>query len=183
MEGMAEEVVAEHDGRLIALQAVHRGALAAHLGLIQDVIVDKGGHVCQFHDDGGIGMGGAEFLPGPGGAQAGDQHQGRPQHFAAVAPDVFHQAIDAGQIAGEFRIEPLLDPAEFGGESLPDGGIGMLVDQKHALSQTEVQPPIRRTKGGSRREIVAFLGLLRRMRGGTSVAAGLPISTGDRGLG
>jgi hypothetical protein len=58
--GGGEDVITEDDGGLVAVEAVDGGALAADVGLVEDVVVDEGGHVDHLAHggDGDVGVGG-----------------------------------------------------------------------------------------------------------------------------
>lgn len=49
MIAVADEIIAQHHGRLVAAKVVDRRAVAAQLGLVQDVIVDERRHVDHLH--------------------------------------------------------------------------------------------------------------------------------------
>ena len=113
--GMADEIVAEHDGCLVALKLVDRHTTATDASFVEDVIVDERRHVHHLDDggDGALVVVDRDAISAGGHAADNDEH--RPKHLAAIAFDVSDQRIDAGEIAEEFDAESALQliPQQF----------------------------------------------------------------------
>lgn len=111
MERLAEEVVAQEDGHLVAIHAVDRRLSAALAALIDDVVVDEAGGVEQFDGDGrAVGLLG-EFakLASHEGHEEGAHHltaalayigQRHPEEIVLVAERLVEIALVAVHLMG-----------------------------------------------------------------------------------
>jgi hypothetical protein len=118
VEGGGEEVVAENDGGFVAVEVVDGGAAAADVGLVEDVVVDEGGHVDHFADGSGGNVVGGEL-----GAigEAAQEDEGWAEHLAAVAFDVGNEGLD-GCVGGfELVVESARDVFEGLGDGEAEG--------------------------------------------------------------
>jgi hypothetical protein len=108
MEGVRDQVVAEHHGHLVAAQAVHGEALAAHLRVVEHVVVHERRHVDHL-------AGGRDHhvpLPDrPEGLPAQEHHR-RPEHLATVALDVPAERVHRRHVARELPLEQPADLVE-----------------------------------------------------------------------
>src|SRR5690606_10306266 len=86
--GGGDEVVAESHGGLVAPEGVDGLAAAADVGLVEDVVVDEGGHVDHLADGGEGDMGVGEGGEGGVGGEAPGADEDGAEHLAAVAFDV-----------------------------------------------------------------------------------------------
>ena len=89
---VADQVVAEQHGRLVAAEVVDRRALAAQLGLVQHVVVHERGHVDHL-DDGRDRRRARRSARRT--ALPASSTQRRPEHLPAEAADVLDQRVDA----------------------------------------------------------------------------------------
>lgn len=80
VEGGGEQIVAGEHGSLVAIDGAHRGAPAAHVALINDVVMDERGVVQQLQGKGGAVGSHADFTP-----LLGHKHQENRAHKLALA--------------------------------------------------------------------------------------------------
>src|SRR5450755_2875686 len=64
VEAVADEIVAEEDGGLVSAEVVDGGAFAAKLGVVENVIVNEGGHVNHLDYRGEDSVGFGKFAGG-----------------------------------------------------------------------------------------------------------------------
>ena len=123
---MGDEEIAEEDGGLVAVEMVDGGALAADFGAVEDIIMDEGGHMDHFDDGGEDDMIVGEGVMGVAGGQAGEEHEGGAEHFAAELGDVANEVVDVGEVGGQLAGEKAVDGLELGSDELGEvfGGIG-----------------------------------------------------------
>ena len=105
MESVADEVVAEQNGRLVAGPPADGGVATADVGFVQDVVVHECGHVHQL-DHGRQRMVLLRDLPARPGGQ---QQQPRAKHLAPILPDVRAEFVDHGQVGEQLVVENLAD--------------------------------------------------------------------------
>ncbi len=124
MEGVGDEVIAEHYCRFVAPEVADGGSPAADLGFIEHIIVNEGGHVYELDDGGDDAVLLGEAAGGwvaVGGSEAGEEHERGAEHFAAIALDVDAKAVDGREIAGELAVEDDRDLFELPCEQIGDG--------------------------------------------------------------
>ena len=104
---MADQVIPQQHGRLVAAQVVDRRPLAAQFRLIQHIIMHQRRHVNHLDDGRNREM---NIVDRPA-RTTRQQHEHRSKHLAPKPRDVFGERADAGQIAARFVIE---SPGDFG---------------------------------------------------------------------
>lgn len=114
MKAVADEIIAQKDGGLVAAKMVDRRALAPKFSLIEHIIVHKRGHVNHLDHSGQDDMSIVDLSAG----FAGEKHEHWPEHFAAEPADVFDEGINAWDCAVEFRFEALLDRLKLGFDAI-----------------------------------------------------------------
>ena len=80
-----------------AAHAVDGLAAAADFGLVEDVVVDEGGHVDHLDDGAESDMGIGGFFEGWVGCEAAEGDEAGAEHFAAVAFDVVEKGVERGE--------------------------------------------------------------------------------------
>jgi hypothetical protein len=98
---VGEKKIAQQDGGFVALEMVEGGAFSAHLGLVENVVMNERGDVDHL-DDRAQGVMDVAWVSGGAGAQ---EQEGWAELFSGKAFDMGDQRVDTGQIAGELPFE------------------------------------------------------------------------------
>ena len=101
MVAVADQIVAQQDGRLVAAEVIDRSALSPELGFIEHIVVDERGHVDHLDDGGDDGVGVDQFAAGFSGQQ--DEHGA--EHFSAESAHVADERVHAGEVGFQFLME------------------------------------------------------------------------------
>ena len=93
--------VAHQDSDLVAPALVDRRLAAPQHGGVHHIIVQQGRGMDEFDDGGQL-----DVIPfGIGEAVGAEQHQGRPQPFAAAVDDVVAQLVDERDAGAQFFVD------------------------------------------------------------------------------
>ena len=115
---MADEIIAQQHGGLVAAKVIDGSALAAQLGFIEDIIVHQRGHVDHLDDGGNDGVSLRELAAG----FACQEHEGRAEHLASESADMLDKRIDASKIGFQLDMEKLLDGRQLIGDAIGQRG-------------------------------------------------------------
>ncbi len=148
VEGLGDEIVPQHHGRLVAAAFVDGVTAAAEVGLVEHIVVNEGRHVdhLDHRGDGDRRLG--EPLAGQRGVgrQGREKGQGGAEHLAAVALDMGAELGDGPDGGGELVAEPGLDAAQPGRQDRRDGrgGRGGVQNGVHGVQTIRLDSPVRK---------------------------------------
>ena len=96
---MADQIIAQQHGGLVAAEVIDGRALAAKLGLVEHVVVHERRHVHHLDDGRDSVMCASVSSPQ---ALPASSTQRRPKHFPAKAADMLDERVNATDFALEF---------------------------------------------------------------------------------
>ena len=104
MKGVADQTVAEKDGRNVALGGADRRLTTTFIRLVQNIIVNQRGDVDHFDDSGKRVVRRGRLAR----RRTAEQQQCRTQHLATIGPRASTKLVDEREVAYQFVIEDLL---------------------------------------------------------------------------